>query len=319
MDARYAARQGWTIFEWLRQRAEQGLCAVPVSAPPTSATQLLYCAAGHTLSGGTGQCWLCGGTAYEAVTVAEWMKPTFNDAPSARGRAEDGVCVACVWATQFQSEELQRKVGKEKLQNFRTYSHFVAGGQWHALTKAQKREMTALLLDEHGLPEVAIVAESGQKHLTFKARTNPPGQSAGWILFEATHIWLEQAAFRALLDHIQALYNARYSKDAILSGSYKFYPDSDLALWRLHETAIKALRGQPTFTLAVYLAQLAQKEEEEDDSGRTLRPDCAGDAGSVDGNRPGLQEPIQKEHLDAIRGAAQICGEHHVQLALVSE
>jgi hypothetical protein len=283
---------------------------------PVSASQYLYTAASHRMHGRTNtRCWLCGGPAYESIPVKDWVKSTFTDYHAAQGDYEAGVCVACVWATQYKCEELQLKVGKDKPQNMPAYSHFVVSGQWHVYSKAQKAKMLALLVSSRGLPIVACVTESGQKHQSFKARVNPSGQSAGWVMFETQHVWLDQAKFSELLSHVQALYNARFSKVAIQTGGYTFYPDSDLALWRQHEFAIRSQRGSALFNLAVYLVQ---KEENENERG-IVRSDHAGDTGAMARNRPGIQEPVRTDHLDSVRGTNQVRGEHNQQLALLPE
>ena len=228
-----------------------------------SASQLLYQAAGHEIIDVVeGRCWLCGGELFLPTPVREWMRPTFTGFDVGVGPGESGqVCEACVWSTLGGGDELAAKVGKEKKQRFRNYSLFVAQGEWYALSKAHKPEMKELLLSPAGFPEVALVAESGQKHLAFRGRVNEAGQPAGWVLFERAHIWVIQDAFSWLLGLVEQLYNAGFSKASISTGAYKFYPDSDLSLWRECESTLSRYRGSGAFSLAVYLAQKEESDE----------------------------------------------------------
>ena len=225
-----------------------------------TSTQRLYQVAGHTLSADDGgSCWLCGGANYGAVPVKSWVKATFTNYDDARGNWDDGVCEACVWATRYHSDELAEKTGKEKPQNMPTYSHFIVDGEWHVNCKAHTQQIAQALLDIRGVPEMAVIANSGQKHLVHLASINTPGQTSGVVQFERELIMMEQSALRGLLDSIETLYNDGHSKSAIRTGLYTFRRDTDIALWRSEEACIRGQRGSPLFTLAVWLAQ---KEEE---------------------------------------------------------
>jgi len=211
------------------------------------------------------RCWLCGGPAFDAQPISAIIRPTFTDSSVARGDADAGICVACAWFMSEQREDLRDWLGKDKLQKPRNYSHFLVDGAWHVLSKAQKRQMSALLTGEY-LPEVAIVAVSGQKHLAFKARLNPPPERnarVGHVLFEEQQLWLNLDDFTPLFSDVNALYQAGYSKTSILSGQYTFYKDSDVDLWRTIEPRLKRARGSATFALAVYLAWLSDESESE--------------------------------------------------------
>jgi hypothetical protein len=227
-----------------------------------TATQLIYEAAGHRLTDPTeGRCYLCGGVAYAPTPIKAIIKPTFNDFNAARGDMSAGICSACVWTMTQPTPLMQAKTGKDKPQTFRTYSHFVVGGAWGVYSKGQKAEMLAALLTGV-MPEVCVVSESGQKHLAFKAQANPAGQTVGWVQFEEQRFELDLEEFIPLQAHIQALYDAGFTKEGIGTGLYRFYPDSDMAVFRRHETAIKDQRGSLTFALALYLTTKPQDPDE---------------------------------------------------------
>lgn len=195
-----------------------------------------------------GLCFLCGGSAFDAQPFK--FPPTFTDFDVARG--DMGVCIACRFLMDEKNAVVQEKTVKDKLQRARNYSHFVVDDEWLILSKAHKAAMRELLTQDY-IPGVAIVAVSGQKHLAFKAKVNPPESKAGWVQFEEQCLWVDAFEFSVVMEHVQKLYQ-QHSKDAILSGRYTFYPDTDLALWRQNENAIRTYRDSALLELAVYLA-----------------------------------------------------------------
>jgi hypothetical protein len=232
-----------------------------------TATQIIYKAAGYALDNpADGKCYLCGGIAYASTPIKAVIKPTFNDFNAAQGDMSAGVCSACAWTMTQPNPDVQAKTGKDKPQKFRTYSHLVKDGVWGVYSKGQKADMLAALLDGI-MPEVCIVSESGQKHLAFKAQANPAGQSVGWVQFEEQRFELDLAEFIPLQARIQALYDAGFTKEGIETGNYRFYPDSDMQVFRLHEAAIRNQRGSLTFALALYLTTKPQDHDngKEDD------------------------------------------------------
>lgn len=208
-------------------------------------------------------CYLCGGATYAPQALRALIKPTFTDFDVARGDLNAGICCACAAALNEQDVDLQRLLGREKPQRPRNYSHFVKNGAWTPYSKAQKADMIGALWD--AVPEVAIIAVSGQKHLAFKARVNPPGQAVGWLMFEEQHVWLDLDLFRATFQRVSALYAAHFNKESILTGRYSFYPDSDLATWKRCEPALRAIRGGAVLALAVYLCTRDDNEEIQED------------------------------------------------------
>lgn len=201
-------------------------------------------------------CVLCGGDWYP--TVATKMATTFTDYDRLNTDNRLVACEACRFMLDEQNKTVQAWTGKEKPQRPRNYSHILKSGTWHVLSKGQKADMHALLLGS--VPEVAIIATSGQKHLFFKARLNPPDAQAGWVNLEEVCFWMTAEAYADTYAHVSALYDAGYNKASIESGQYVFYPDSDVDVWRAHERAIKPLRGAPLLALAVYLVTKTEDE-----------------------------------------------------------
>ncbi|HXG94123.1 MAG TPA: hypothetical protein VNN73_17400 [Blastocatellia bacterium] len=81
---------------------------------------------------------------------------------------------------------------------------------WFALTKADKIQMRELLAQN---PAVAIIAESGQKHLIFRARP-------GWWQFEELPLLPCWNRVASLLPVIEELMTG-FSKTEIESGHYQ--------------------------------------------------------------------------------------------------
>ena len=240
-------------------------------------------------------CRLCG-SHEPGVPFAEWVKDTFTDFD--RLLPGDTVCNDCLFWLDEKSTELMRRAGKDKLQKMRNYSHFVKGGQWTPYSKGDKAGMRRMLL-EPPFPELAAIADSGQKHIVFKARRNEIGQSAGWIGFEEMPIWVEPDQLDerlTLLDEMLGI----FSKGEIAGASY--YPHRimqyGLERWQVAEARVSHWRGSGLFALALFLAQGVKDERTSEESG-------ADDRDSMDGNPGGLQEPLSHDHLGAVRAGDQ--------------
>jgi hypothetical protein len=260
------------------------------------ATHILYKAAGAPSMQGSerGVCRVCDAMG-TGLDFAAWVRDTFMD----WDKLVPGtiLCQACQFAFADDSVLLAQRLGKAKPQRMRNYSHFVVGGEWRPISKGDKRQMAAILLQQS--PEVAVVALSGQKHLIFRA-------APGWWQIE------EQAArpfptqLAGVLAAVESLYDSGFSKAEIETGRYAQARiiAGGLAAWRELETMVRPLRGSLVLCLALFLAQ---KEEDEDGSLR----DGDGPADSdLAGHSGRLQEPVPGEDLAAVRGQYQKCRVH---------
>ena len=192
------------------------------------------------------------------MAFSDWVKPTFTDWDKI-GTAGEILCHACQFCFTDQNEPLAKLVGKDKPQRTRNYSHFVLRGQWIPLSKGAKHRMRELLLD--CAPEVAVIADSGQKHIIFRA-------TPGWWQFEEQAIRPFPRELRAILDPVERLYNAGFSKTEIESGRYssKRLIDAGISLWQPAEREVSPWRGSIRLQLALFLAQ-KERDDERDDSG----------------------------------------------------
>lgn len=237
----------------------------------------------------------------------DWVKDTFTNFD--RLLPGDIICNGCLFWFDQRSTELQRRMGKEKPQKMQNYSHLVIGGEWRPLSKGDKAEMRRALL-EMPFPELAAIADSGQKHIAFRARRNPPGQAAGWVQFEEQCLWVEPSALAGLLEVIEELYQG-FSKSEIESGEY--FPHRILQFgldrWQALEERIRAERGKLLFALAIFLAQKAEEKGAEDGS-RDQDAGCRSAEGDLAGHTEGVQEPLPAQHLGAISEPGEVVGLH---------
>lgn len=242
----------------------------------------------------SGTCRICG-REKTGLDFNAWVKDTFTNHDLLL--PGDIICDSCLFWFDYNSVELQQRMGKDKPQRMLNYSHFIKGGLWFPFSKSNKAGM-ADMLAEFPFPEIAAVAESGQKHIVFRARMNPAGQAAGWIQFEEQSLWVEQSALCETLAVVNDLYRI-FSKTEIETG--KYYPANIIKFgidpWRAQEEKIRRLRGGLLLKLCLFLAQRKEENDGRKESGHD------GDAAAFHlGGRPGgVQEQIPDDDLGAVR------------------
>jgi hypothetical protein len=248
-----------------------------------------------------GQCKFCGFIS-DGISFEKWVKPTFTDFDKLQ--AGEIVCNACLFFFDEASAELAERMGKEKPQRMRNYSHFIVNGEWTPLSKGNKAQMRELLLGDV-FPELAAIADSGQKHIVFRATRNPAGSKAGWVQLEEQKLYLVPDELCGLLVPIEGLYT-EFSKGEIESGDYAGYRILKFGLerWLELESQIKSQRGKPIFSLALFLAQRSDDGERNQEQGSCLtESDLARDASR-------LQEPLPDDNLDTVREPSPRRGIH---------
>jgi hypothetical protein len=265
----------------------------------TTVTHLLHRAAGSPPGAGDtpGTCCVCGLPGV-GLSFGDWVRRTFTDwdklVPG------DILCQPCQFSFCERSELLAARVGKEKPQRMRNYSHFVAGGEWVPLSKGDKARMAHILLYES--PEVAVIAQSGQKHIL-------PWAVPGTVQFELTCI-RDRHGLGPLLAKIETLYDGGLSKGEIETGDYAQHRvlRFGTALWRELEAELRPMRGTALFALALFLAQKTEKGEG-DDTGITDKgaQDVRGAAGDhLARDTDGLQSPLCTGDMAAVPGGSGI-------------
>lgn len=239
-----------------------------------------------------GICRICGMDG-DGLSFEDWVKDTFTNYDQLFPGSI--VCDGCMFWFGQKSVELQKRMGKDKPQKMQNYSHFKIGGEWIPVGKGDKRIMATLLLTQP-FPTLAAIAVSGQKHIAFRARRNPPGQTAGWVQFEEQAVWVEADYLREVLGVIEDLYTV-FSKREIESGRY--HPSRirqfGIERWTALESGyIRPMRCTTLFQLALFLAQ---RSEDGDNKGN------GGDPAEnyMEGRSTGLQEPLSDDDLGAVR------------------
>lgn len=259
--------------------------------------QILLNAAGNPEyeGGHYGVCRVCGAGG-DGIQFSSWVRNTFTDHDKLV--AGDILCKSCQFAFDESSMLLARRVGKEKPQRMRNYSHFVVCGEWIPLSKGDKARMTECLRRK---PELTAIATSGQKHIIFRA------QPGWWQIEEQSTLPLDGELW-SILDTVESLY-AVFSKNEIETGRYsqRRMMEFGLAEFLHMENQIKLERGTLAFELAIFLATKG-------DEGGGVSEGIPSGTKAVDspvaGNRRGVQTEVRTEHMGPIREQHQSGGVH---------
>jgi len=208
-----------------------------------------------------GKCRICGGSG-SGQPFSGWVRPTFTN----HDKLQSGsiICHACQFLFDESSELLATRVGKEKPQRMRNYSHFVVGGVWYPLSKCDKGRMKTYLFGTD-FPRLVVIAESGQKHILFRAMWNSPGLcDYGYIQFEEQGAFVNRSNLQAILSSVEKLYIA-FSKESILTGRYNtnFIMKHGSDWWWSLEQQIQKYRRTLLLEIAVFLAQKGEDREGE--------------------------------------------------------
>ncbi len=164
-------------------------------------------------------------------------------------------------------------------QKARNYSHFIKGGEWYALSKGDKAAMLELLTTPP-FPELAVIAESGQKHIIFRATVNAADAAAGYVQFEEQTVWVEPGQLLAVIQIVESLYTG-FSKSHIETGDYPpaLMVRFGIGWWLPLENAAANWRGSVLFRMALFLAQKGDVDSGRDNIGTVERTDRAELAG----------------------------------------
>lgn len=200
-----------------------------------------------------GVCRMCGQSG-EGEPFDKWVKPTFTNYDKLK--QGDIICNGCLFWFNEADADLAKIMGKDKPQRMRNYSHFIVAGQWTPLSKAHKRKMLELLGAPKAFPELACIADSGQKHIAFQAKRNPSGQSEGWVQFEENSLWVKPSELKSLIVTAEEMKQG-FSEKAIESAEYEgaFIIKFGFARWQSLENVLKISRGTLLFKLALFLSQ----------------------------------------------------------------
>lgn len=235
-------------------------------------------------------CRICGQEKVIGQSFNDWVKDTFTN----HNLLYPGniICHDCFFWFDEHSVVLQQKVNKDKPQCMRNYSHFIKNEKWFPYTKANKKEIMQQLI-QYPFPELAVIADSGQKHIVFRAKRNQQGQQNGFVQFEEQCFYLNVNEFIFLFELINILYQT-FNKDEIKNGNYNnFKKVQEFSFNRLikTESEIKKYRQTNLFNLCLFLAQKEEKDGGSDNQniiysmegfGQRLQTEvCKNDMGTV--------------------------------------
>ena len=206
----------------------------------------------------TGKCKICG-QSDEGTLFKNWVKPTFTNFDM----LQEGsiICNNCLFWFNEQDKELAKKVGKDKPQRMRTYSHVIKSGIWTPYLKNQKQELFSQIIT-FPFPELCAIADSGQKHIVFRAARNKQGQKNGFIQFEEQKVFINVDEFLNLYNIVNKLYQV-FNLNEIKTGCYlNFKKVKEFGFDDLYksENKIKKYRSSSLFELTLFFAK---KEEGE--------------------------------------------------------
>ena len=198
-------------------------------------------------------CRICGNKGV-GINFNEWVKPTFTNLDQLyQGEI---ICNACLFWFNEKDENLAEIIGKDKPQRIRTYSHIIKNEKWTPYLKNQNQELFKQIVD-FPFPELCVVADSGQKHLVFRAKRNMPGQINGFVQFEETSFFLEVQKFVEIYKFINELYQS-FNREEIRTGQYpnmKKIIDFGFVKWKVLENEIKKHRNSNLFELALFFTK----------------------------------------------------------------
>jgi hypothetical protein len=186
------------------------------------------------------------------LNFGDWVKDTFTD----HSYLYPGTIISneALFCFEESSELIAQKVNKEKPQRFRTYSHIVVNDEWYVLTKAQKKEIYDLIINNE--PDVCVISDSGQRHLLFKHKI-------GTWQFEDQFIQRDKETLTKIKLFGDELLNNNFSKAEMLSGNYIQHRVMKYGVkkWREVENELKQFRGSAIFDLAIWLSKKVDNGE----------------------------------------------------------
>lgn len=213
-----------------------------------SVCEVVYHAANCTTIYGEieGTCRITGKHNKKGVLFSKWVRDTFTD--HAYLYAGTIISNEALFCFEESSTLIQSMRGKDKPQRFRTYSHFVHDGKWYCFGKDQKAEMLPLLFSDK--TTVAVIADSGQKHLVFKYKF-------GTWKFEEENIIIDRNKL-AIIHSTMYDMGQVFSVDEVAANNYQQHRIMQYGLekWLQDESVLAQHRGSALFNLALFFIKI---------------------------------------------------------------
>ena len=118
-------------------------------------------------------------------------------------------------------------------------SHVFSKDGW---LRPSRNELAEVLANPPHPPFVITVADSGKKHVLFRARVNHSSDKY-FIQLDENTIFIDREIFKAVLALVEDAYQY-FSKDSILTGDYNqaAIMKAGLATWQKYENQFKPIR-----------------------------------------------------------------------------
>jgi len=191
---------------------------------------------------------ICRITGKEAIGLPfeKWVSDTFTNWDLLF--EGDIISNAAIFCFDDTNEFLRKKLGRSERTRFRNYSHFVVENEWCVFTKSQKKEMYQLLVEK--VPIIAVISDSGQKHLLFRYRY-------GYWQFEEDFLEPNKKELRLLKETMDKMLKLGFSKGEIQTGSYSQsrIQRASLVVWQEYEELLKQYRNTKIFEFALWFSQ----------------------------------------------------------------
>lgn len=191
----------------------------------------------------------------KGVSFDSWVKPTFTD----HAWLKPGCIISnsALFTMDDQNYEVSVRVGKDKPQRFRNYSHIISNGEWYPVTKGDKEKICELIVSG---AELVSLNESGQRHVFFKHRIGM------WQLDEM-FIMPDISRFARIQQCFARLIGLGFTQTEIVSGQYLQHRilKAGVSDWRDAEQIISPDRGSGFFTFCAYLIHKNEEDGTENE------------------------------------------------------
>lgn len=219
------------------------------------------------------ECWLCGGPAGEAPwPLARAISSTFTNHTLAAAPRSGSVCEPCAYLAsgdawrEYCAAHPEMGLKSVSPLSWRSYSHVVAMGIHACPVRSGWQRW---LFEPPPPPFVYVIAESGQKHLLFRAEAAHE-RDLYPVQVEEDRIWVQPGPLRECVDAVELGLRMGFTREEIASGRYSQgrLAKAGLAEWRRWEDRMASWRQlQPGYVrIGVHVARGRERQAEQEGS-----------------------------------------------------